>query len=90
MTSNELFDAWKRQRRQVGVDSRFADRVMERIGGHKRPQHQRAAVVAERSLYRFARRVPVAAAVFLVGLGVGLIRAGSMVVFLLLSTSRGY
>jgi hypothetical protein len=90
MISDDLYNVWKRQRRHVDVDSRFADRVMEQIGEHKRPQHHRAAVVVERSPRRFARHIPVAAAVFVVGLGVGLIRASSMIIFLLLSTSRGY
>ena len=89
MIPDDPYSVWKRRRSKVGVDSRFADRVMERIGGYELPQHHRAAVVAERSPYRFAWRVPVAAVVFVVGLGVGLVRAGSMIIFLLLSTSRG-
>jgi len=90
MNSDDLYNVWKRRRSQVGVDSRFADRVMERIRGHEPPRRHRAAVVAGRSPYRFAWRVQAAAAVFVVGLGVGLIRAGSIIVFLLLSASRGY
>ena len=90
MISDDLYSVWKRRRSQVDVDNRFADRVMERIGECERPQLHRAAVVAERSPYHFAWRVQVAAAVFVVGLGIGLIRASSMIVFLLLSTSRGY
>jgi hypothetical protein len=90
MISDDLYSVWKRRRSKVGVDSGFADRVMDRIGGYELPQQHRAAVVAERSPCRFAWRVQVAAAVFVVGLGVGLIRASFMIVFLLLSTSRGY
>ena len=46
-------------------------------------------MLADRSR-RFAWRLQVAAAIFVVGLSVGLIRASSLIAFLLLSTSRGY
>ena len=89
MTPDDLYRAWKRRRCQVDVNNYFADRVMERIGGRELPQHHPVAF-AEHSPSRFAWRVQMAAAVFVVGLGVGLIRASSFIVFLLLNTSRGY
>jgi len=90
MIPDDLYTAWKRRRSRVEVDNGFADRVMERIDGDELPQHEPAAVAAKRGPYRFAWRVQVVAAVFLVGLGVGLIRASSVIVFQLLSVSRGY
>ncbi len=90
MNSDDSYSDWKRRRRQVDVDDRFADRIMERIDGIEPVQRRPAAIVAERGSHRFAWRVQVTAAVLVVGLGIGLLRAGFFIVFLLLSTSRGY
>jgi len=90
MNSDDPYSDWKRQRSHVDVDDRFADRIMERIEGIEPVQRRPPAIVAERGSHRFAWRVRVTAAVLVVGLGIGLLRAGSFFVFLLLSTSRGY
>ncbi len=90
MNSDDPYSVWKRRRSQVDVDSHFADRVMERIREREPPQRRSAAVVAEHSSHRFAWRVQVAAAVFVVGLGFGLFRACFFIVLLLLGTSKGY
>ncbi len=90
MNSDDPYRLWKRRRSHVDVDDRFADRVMERIGGLEPVQPRSPAAVAERGSHRFAWHVRVTAAVLVVGLGIGLLRAGFFIVFLLLSTSRGY
>ena len=90
MISDDPYSVWKKRRSQVDVDRRFADGIMARIGEHDLCELHRVTVVAERRSSRIAWRVQVAAAVLVVGLGVGLIRASSLIVFLLLSTSRGY
>ena len=90
MIPDKLYSAWKKGRSQVDVDNRFADRVMERIGDREQPRHGREVVVPRRSPYRLAWRLQVAAAVFVLGLSIGLVRASSLILFLLLNTSRGY
>jgi hypothetical protein len=90
MISDDPYSDWKSRRRQVGVDRHFTDRVMDRIGQREPPQRGGAAVVAERRASRFAWRMQLAAAVVVVGLGVGLVRTGSVILFLLLSASKGY
>ena len=90
MISDDLYSVWKKRRSQVDVDSRFADRVMERIGPCELPQRLRAVAVVRRRRHRLAWRLQLATAVFIVGLGIGLIRSSSIIIFLLLCASRGY
>ena len=89
MISEDPYDVWRRQRSQVPIDDQFVDRVMERIYEDDPSRHHRLEAVAQRSWRRFARYFETAAAVFIVGLCVGLVRASSLIIFLLLSTSTG-
>ena len=90
MTSDDLYSSWRRGRRQVDVDDGFADRVMERIDERDLVQRRPSAAPLERRPSRLAWRVQLAAAVFVVGLSIGLVRASFLIVFLLLTASRGY
>ncbi len=87
MNQEDAYAAWKELRKDVDVDAGFADRVMERIRQHEgpRPRGPHQDGLASR-----AWQAQVVAALLVVGLALGLLRAGSVIAFVLMTCTGGY
>ena len=90
MTLDDLYKAWKKERGETSVDTHFVDSVMQQVAGGEVIQGSCVSIAPGGKPVRLAWCVQAAVAVIVVGLGIGLIRASSMVLFLLLYTSQGY
>ncbi len=91
MNRKETYEAWKNGRKDVDVDVGFADRVMQQVLASEGRQTGEVRP-ADRSDQVNGRRtwgIPTMAALLLLSLTVGLLRYGSVIVFLLLMSSTG-
>ena len=91
MNRKEAYQAWRNRRKNIDVDTAFADGVMQQVLASK--QRQSSGVwSADRADQVDSRRtwgIPTMAALLLVSLTVGLLRYGSVIAFLLLMSSTG-
>ncbi len=82
MKSEEIFDSWKRQRRQVEVREDFTDGVMSRI--YKYEQNKRKTLFDVQNLIKLISAHPLAqAALILAGSVAGIIRVVFLVSMIL-------
>ena len=87
MNPDEIYTAWKNARKQVDVDAGFSDRVMKEVLQHQRPRPgERDQAVHSRRVWR-AKAV---AALLVVGVAAGLLRAGSVIALVFLNSTTGY
>ncbi|MBN2295856.1 MAG: hypothetical protein JXM70_25725 [Pirellulales bacterium] len=92
MNQNEKYEVWKNGRKDIDVDAGFADRVMEQIVASQ-PRLRDGVRSSNRDQPINGHRVwgiPTVSALLLVSLTVGLLRYGSVLVFLSLMSSTGY
>ena len=91
MNRKETYQAWKNGRKDVDVDDSFVDRVMRQVLASEQRQtgDVRSADRADQDNSRRTWEIPTMAALLLLSLTVGLLRYGSVIVFLLLMSSTG-
>jgi hypothetical protein len=82
------YEAWKRERSTAAVPAGFADRVMDRVRRTRRPAKPRWAET-DPATWLFSRRY-LAAAVFVLAAGAGLMRLVSVMAMILLTPAGGY
>ena len=87
MNPDEIYSAWKNARKQVDVDAGFSDGVMQEVLQHqgRRPGEGDQAVRSRR-----VWRAKAVAAVLVVGVAAGLLRAGSVIALVFLDSTTGY
>ncbi len=87
MNSSRLYDRWKDKRSAVEVDDRFADRVIDEI---RQCQPRRPSdVVSAGETGRGASHRFLVAALVVAGIVVGVLRVGSVIAFILFTSTEG-
>ena len=92
MNRKETYEAWRNRRKGVDVDAGFANRVMQQVlAPEQRPSSDvRPAKRTDQVNGYRTWDMPIMTALLLVSLAVGLLRYGSIIALLLLTSSTGY